>query len=72
MNEKPARPKIYDNFYEEYCGNEVRVVLYNEKIINGKIVEVRRYWLKVEANNVVYYINKAWILYIQPLKLVRK
>jgi hypothetical protein len=67
-----TRPRKFDNFYEEYQDNEVRVVLHNEKIINGKIVESRRYWIKVEANNIVYYINKAYIMFIQPLKVVRR
>jgi len=66
------KQKKFDNFFEEYCGSDVRVVLHNEKVINGKIVESRRYWLKLESGGTTYYINKAWILYIQPLKLVRK
>jgi len=76
MNSETAKlntkQKKLADFGEEYCGNDVRIVLHNEKIINGRIVESRRYWLKVEASNIVYYVNKAWILYIQPLKIVRK
>jgi sRNA-binding regulator protein Hfq len=72
MSNEKTKLKKFDNFYEEYCDNEVRVVLHNEKIINGKIVESRKYWIKLESGGTTYYINKAWILYIQPLKLVRK
>ena len=67
-----TKPRKFDNFYEEYQDNDVRIVLHNEKIINGRIVESRRYWLKVEANNITYYVNKAYVMYIQPLKIVRR
>lgn len=37
-NKVSTRPRKFDNFYEEYQDNEVRVVLHNEKIISGKII----------------------------------
>jgi hypothetical protein len=67
-----TKTKKLADFCEEYCGNEVRVVLHNEKIINGKITESRKYWLKIESGGIVYYVNKAYVVYIQPLKIVRK
>jgi len=61
--------KKYDNFFEEYGDSVVRIALHNEKMISGRIVESRRYWIKVTPDgSTYYYINKAWILYIQPLK----
>lgn len=72
MSNEKVKPRKFDNFFEEYCGNEVRVVLHNEKIINGKITESRRYWLKIESGGTVYYVNKAYVVYVQPLKIVRK
>jgi len=63
-------PKKFDIFLEEFEGSQVRVVLHNEKVINGIIAESRKYWVKVMVDpNTYYYINKAWIVYIQPLKV---
>jgi len=70
VSEKKERPRKFDNFFEEYEDCDVRVVLHNEKIVNGRIVESRKYWMKVKTDsNTYYYINKAWIVYIQPLKV---
>ena len=69
--EEPGQQR-YDNFFEEYRDAEVRVVLYNEKVLSGRIVESRRYWVKLAADGgAYYYINKAWVVYVQPLR-VRK
>jgi hypothetical protein len=66
------RQQRYDNFFEEFRDAEVRVVLYNEKVLSGRIVESRRYWLKLTTDGgTYYYINKAWVVYVQPLR-VRK
>ena len=68
--EKPAYR--YDNFFEEFRDVEVRVVLHNERVLSGRVVESRRYWIKLTTDgSTYYYINKAWIVYVQPLK-VRK
>jgi len=72
MSNEKIKPRKFDNFYEEYQDNDVRVVLHNEKIINGKIVESRKYWVKLESGGTIYYINKAYIMFIQPLKVVRR
>ena len=62
----------YDNFFEEFKDVEVRVVLHNERVLSGRVVESRRYWIKLTTDgSTYYYINKAWIVYVQPLK-VRK
>jgi len=61
------------DFSEEYEKQEVIVQLQNERLM-GRLEEARRYWIKLITfpENRVYYINKAWIVYIQPLKAVRK
>jgi len=60
----------YDNFFEEFKDQEVRVVLYNEKVLSGRVVESRKYWIKLTTDGTTYYyINKAWIVYVQPLKV---
>ena len=62
------------DFSEEFEKQEVVIQLSNpnERLI-GRLEEARRYWIKLITfpENRVYYINKAWIVYIQPLK-VRK
>jgi hypothetical protein len=72
--EKDKESKKGD-FSEEFQGQEVVIQLSNpnERLI-GRLEEARRYWIKliIFPENRVYYINKAWIVYIQPLKAVRK
>ena len=66
------RQRRYSDFFEEFRDAEVRVVLYNEKVLSGRIVESRRYWVKLAADGgTYYYINKAWVVYVQPLRVRR-
>jgi|GEM_PF-1449614 len=71
-SEKEKERSKKGDFSEEYVGQEVVVQLQNERLM-GRLEEARRYWIKLMSfpENRVYYINKAWIVYIQPLK-VRK
>ena len=61
------------DFSEEFEKQEVVVQLQNERLM-GRLEEARRYWIKLVTfpEGRTYYINKAWIVYIQPLKAVRK
>ena len=61
------------DFSEEFEKQEVVVQLQNERLM-GRLEEARRYWIKLITfpEGRTYYINKAWIVYIQPLKAVRK
>jgi hypothetical protein len=58
------------DFSEEFEKQEVVVQLQNERLI-GRLEEARRYWIKLITfpEGRTYYINKAWIVYIQPLKV---
>jgi hypothetical protein len=58
------------DFSEEFEKQEVVVQLQNERLI-GRLEEARRYWIKLVTfpEGRTYYINKAWIVYIQPLKV---
>jgi len=60
------------DFSEEYVGQEVVVQLQDERLM-GRLEEARRYWIKLITfpEGRTYYINKAWIVYIQPLKVKR-
>lgn len=44
-------------------------MLHNKRVLSGRVAEARRYWIKLTAGRSTYYINKAWIVYVQPLKL---
>jgi len=71
-SEKEKERSKKGDFSEEYVGQEVVVQLQNERLM-GRLEEARRYWIKLITfpEGRTYYINKAWIVYIQPLK-VRK
>jgi len=58
------------DFSEEFEKQEVVVQLQNERLM-GRLEEARRYWIKLVTfpEGRTYYINKAWIVYIQPLKV---
>jgi len=66
------RPRF--DFFAELRGVDVRIMLYNEKTIMGKILEARRYWVAItpDGGSTVYYLNKAWIVSVQPLKVRSK
>jgi len=59
----------HSDFSEEYVGKNVRITLHNGRVIHGKLIEARRFWVKVSTNDgIIHYINKAWIMYVQPLR----
>ena len=70
---KDRKDLKFSDFSEEFKGQDVIVLLQNDKLI-GRIEESRRYWIKLVAipENRIYYLNKAWIIYIMPVKSVRK
>jgi hypothetical protein len=56
------------DFSEEYNGKLAKILVLNQPLLIGKIVEVRRYWIKFEnPEGKVLYINKAFILTIEPI-----
>jgi hypothetical protein len=70
---KPTSQSQAD-FFAELRDVDVRVTLYNEKTITGKILKTRRYWIALtpDGGSTVYYLNKAWIVSVQPLKVRSK
>ena len=64
----PSKPKQkHSDFSEEYADSEVTVVLHNGQSIVGRISEARRYWFKVvSSDGKILYINKAWVVYVEP------
>jgi len=74
-SEKEKERSKKGDFSEEYVGQEVVIQLSNpNERLMGRLEEARRYWIKLMSfpENRVYYINKAWIVYIQPLKAMRR
>ena len=65
---KNLRKRSYQDFAEEIIGVEARVMLHDGRPLIGRIVEAKRYWMKLSVGNSVYYINKGFIVYIQPIE----
>jgi hypothetical protein len=62
------KTKKLGDFSEEFNGRIVKVQILNQPILIGKILEARRYWIKVEtADNKTIYLNKAYIISIEPV-----
>ena len=54
-----------DGFDTEFVGKPVRVRLTDGEL-SGVIVQAARFWVKLDVNGVVHYINKAYIVEIIP------
>jgi len=72
LQQQQQKPQKHSDFSEEYVNTPVLIYLYGGDIKGGKILEARRFWIKLESNNEIYYINKAFISYIQPVKPVKE
>jgi len=67
--EKPRkhRRKHRDDFDNEIEGKMCEVALTNGSVLKGR-VSTSRYFLKIEADNQVIYVNKAAVALIKPLQ----
>jgi ATP-dependent 26S proteasome regulatory subunit len=66
-SQKTKNVKLAD-FSEEFNGRLAKISILNQPLLIGKIVEARRYWIKVEtADNKTIYLNKAYIISIEPV-----
>ena len=70
--QKPARPKRESkpsDFSNEYLGRTVVIVLAagNPGVLRGKLEAASRYWVKLVIGQRVLYINKAWVVSIEPV-----
>ena len=54
-----------DGFDSEFVGKPVRVRLTDGEL-SGVITQAARFWVKLNVNGVVHYINKAYIVEIIP------
>jgi hypothetical protein len=54
------------DFSEEYNGKLAKILVLNQPLFIGKIIDVRPYWIKFEnSDGKTIYINKAYILTIE-------
>ncbi len=64
VKEKPA--ERHNDFREEYEGKVVEVLLAGGVKLQGKLVEARKYWIKLVMITGAFYINKAHVVYVKP------
>lgn len=68
VNAKRQHSGKLGDFSEEYNGKLAKISVLNQPMLIGKIVEARRYWIKVEtAEGKTIYLNKAYIISIEPI-----
>ena len=66
VQQKPRRKPDLD---EELVGRSVEIVVIipnqGPQIIRGRVVSFSTYFLKIDAGNATYYVNKPFIAYIK-------
>jgi hypothetical protein len=55
------------DFSNEYRNLKVFIKTINETF-EGKLINASKFWLKVETNDGLFYINKGQVIYIKPLE----
>ncbi len=60
------KPIRHSDFSEEYLGKPITISLADGKTLSGILLESRRYWVKVKANDGIAYINKSFIVSVVP------
>ena len=64
--EKKEKPAKHSDFSEEYVDRFVEVLLVGGLKLQGKLVEARRYWIKLVTVTGAFYVNKAHVVYVKP------
>jgi hypothetical protein len=66
VQQKPRRKPDLD---EELVGRSVEIVVVipnqGSQIIRGRVISFSTYFLKIDAGNATYYVNKPFIAYIK-------
>jgi sRNA-binding regulator protein Hfq len=57
----------HSDFSEEYVNHVVSITLVNGTTLKGMLIESRRFWIKVNVDGRVRYINKAHVVEIAPV-----
>jgi hypothetical protein len=67
MRQVGKRQVRHSDFSEEYAGRQIIISLADGKTLSGVLLESRRYWVKVKANDgSIAYINKSFIVGVVP------
>ena len=61
------KPRFFSDFGDEIEGSYSLVLLGNGETLEGKILDSRKYFLKIQVKNNILYINKAHVVYVMPL-----
>jgi hypothetical protein len=64
---EPKPPDFYQDFGNEIMGSYCLILLPNNETLEGKVLESRKFFLKVQVKNDILYINKAHVIYVMPL-----
>jgi len=67
------RPSKPSDFSEEYVGKRVVVTMHNGLVMEGLLLEARKYWFKLkDANSNVVYVNKGFVATIEVFEEKRR
>lgn len=67
-DKRPERPRRLDDYCNEIVGRLCVVHLSNGSVIECRVVDNSRYWIKlITKDERVVYLNKAFIVYFEPL-----
>ncbi|MEM4613688.1 MAG: hypothetical protein QXJ56_07005 [Ignisphaera sp.] len=64
MRTPQSSPRDFGDFSSEYEGRLATVKLFDGSLVAGKIVEVRKFFIKMQTSSGTIYINKAYIVAI--------
>ena len=63
----------FSDFSEEYAGKRVVVKLSDGSVVEGHLLEARRYWFKVkDSNSKVIYVNKGLVKTVEIFEEKRR
>lgn len=58
----------YCDFSHEYVSKRVLIKLANNTSITATLLEASKYWFKISVNGKAIYVNKAWVVAVEPLQ----
>jgi RNase P/RNase MRP subunit p29 len=69
VQQQPQKPKRKPDLDEELVGRSVEIVVIipnqGSQIVRGRVINFSTYFLKIDAGNATYYVNKPFIAYIK-------
>jgi hypothetical protein len=67
------RPSKPSDFSEEYAGKRVVVTMHNGLVMEGLLLEARKYWFKIkDSSDKVVYVNKGFVATIEVFEEKRR